>query len=134
MFRFGRDRHVDSRSLHVTFALVTTALSRCFVLIVALSVFAVTLPVRGDSPPQSPQQHRMSCCKHFPGEPGHCGGSEPMQSQDSQCCSACNVGLSLFLASASVFVFSSERGEKFFSETAASSSRFDRPPVPPPRV
>src|SRR5262250_3215138 len=114
--------------------LVITALSRCCVLIVALSIFAVTLPVRGDAPPQ-PTQHRMSCCKHMPGEPGHCGGgSEPVQSQDSQCCSACGVGLSLFLAAASVPIFSSERGERFFSETAVPSSRSDRPPVPPPRV
>jgi hypothetical protein len=113
---------------------VTTALSGGVVLIVALSVFAVTLPVRGDSPPQRPQQHRMSCCNHFPGELGHCGGTEPVQSQDSQCCSVCNVGLSLFPASVSVLVFSSERGQKFVSETAASSSRSDRPPVPPPRV
>jgi hypothetical protein len=112
---------------------VITALSRCFVLIVALSIFAVTLPVRAGAPVQPPQ-HRMSCCKHFPGEPGHCGGGEPVQSQDSQCCSACNVGLSLFLASASVLIFSHEGGEKFFSKTAASSSRSDRPPVPPPRV
>src|SRR5690242_3297142 len=114
--------------------MVTPLLSRCFVLIVALSIFALTLPVRGYSPPQLPQQHRMSCCQHFPGEPGHCGGREPVQSQNSQCCPACNVGLSLFPASASLFIFSFDRGEKFFSETAASSSRSDRPPVPPPRV
>jgi hypothetical protein len=115
-------------------AAVITALSRCLVLIVAFSVFAVTMPVRGAAPLQPPQ-HRMSCCKHFPGEPGHCGGTDqPVQSQNSQCCSACNAGLSLFLASASVFIFSPERAEKFFSEIAASSSRSDRPPVPPPRV
>ena len=118
----------------VTVRFVITGLSRCcFVLIVALSIFAVTLPVRGARLVQPPA-HPMSCCKHFPGEPGHCGGGEPVQSQDSQCCSACNGGLSLFLASASVLIFSSERGEKLFSETAVSSSRSDRPPVPPPRA
>jgi len=113
---------------------VITALSRGFVLIVALSIFAVTLPVRGDAPLQPPQQHRMSCCKHMPGEPGHCGGGEPVKSQDRQCCPACTAGLSLFLASTSVLVFSPERGEKLMDEVAVSSSRSDRPPVPPPRV
>ena len=79
----------------------------------------------------------MSCLKHFPGEPGHCGGGEPVQSLDSQCCSA---GLQRWAFIVPGFgvglerVFSSERGEKFFSENAASSSRSDRPPVPPPRV
>ena len=48
-----------------------TALSRCFVLIVALSIFAITLPVRAEVP-QS-RQHRMSCCAHMAGERGHCG-------------------------------------------------------------
>src|SRR5437588_6286382 len=108
------------------------ALSRCFALIVALSIFAVTLPVRAEVP--QPRQHRMSCCAHMAGERGHCGGSEPVKSQDRQCCAGCSVGLSLFLASASIFIFSPDRGEKLVGEIAASSSRSDRPPVPPPRV
>src|SRR5438128_10785530 len=108
-----------------------TALSRCFVLIVVSSIFAVTLPVRAEVP--QPPQHRMSCGAHMAGERGHCGGGEPVKSQDRQC-PACAVGLSLFLTSASVFIFSTEHGEKLVREIAASSSRSDRPPVPPPRV
>jgi hypothetical protein len=123
---------VDSHYYRVNFDIVITALSRCFVLIVALSIFAVTLPVRAEVP-QS-HQHRMSCCAHMAGERSHCGGGEPVKSQDRQCCPACNVGISLFLASCSVFIFSQERGEKLVSEIAASSSRSDRPPVPPPRA
>jgi hypothetical protein len=68
------------------------------------------------------------------GERGHCVGGEPVQSQDRQCCPACNVGISLFLAADSIFIFSPERGEKLVGEIAASSSRSDRPPVPPPRA
>ena len=124
---------VVSTSRSVTFALVITAVSRCFVLVVVLSIFAVTLPVFGNAPVQPPP-HRMSCCKYTAGERGHCGGSEPVQSQDSHCCAACNAGLSLFLASASIHIFSPERGEKFLSEDTASASRSDRPPVPPPRI
>jgi len=112
---------------------VITALSRCLAVIGGLSIFAVALPVRSDAF-FKPAQHPMSCCKHLPGERGHCGGGEPVQSQDSQCCSACNAVLSLFLAWASVHIFSCERGEKFISETIGSSSRSDRPPVPPPRL
>jgi hypothetical protein len=111
---------------------VITALSRCFVLIVALSIFAITLPVRAEVP-QS-RQHRMSCCAHMAGERGHCGESEPVKSQDRQCCPGCTVGLSLFLASTAAFIFSPEGGERFIDEIAASSSRPDRPPVPPPRA
>jgi hypothetical protein len=125
---------VDSDSLHVTFDLVIRALSRCFVLIVGLAILAVGLPTRAEVPQPKPPQQRMSCCKHFPGEPGHCGGSEPLKSQENQCCSACNLCLSLILASTYPFVFAPDRSEKLFSEIAASSSRSDRPPVPPPRV
>jgi len=57
-----------------------TALSRCFVLIVVSSIFAVTLPIRAEVP--QPPRQRMSCCAHMAGERGHCGGSEPMKSQD----------------------------------------------------
>lgn len=108
------------------------ALSRCFVLIVVFSIFAVTLPVRGEVAPQP--QHQMSCCAHTAPERGHCGnGGEPVKSEDRQCCPACTVGLSLFLASASALIFSPEWGEKLVGEIAPSSSRSDRPPVPPPR-
>jgi len=111
---------------------VITAFSRCFVLIVVLSIFAVTLPVRGEVAPQPP--HQMSCCAHMAAERGHCAnGGEPVKSQDRQCCPACTVGLSLFLASASALIFSPGCGEKLVGEIAPSSSRFDRPPVPPPR-
>src|SRR5438132_1692605 len=122
---------VDSHHTRVKVNSVITALSRCFVSIVALSIFAVTLPVRAEVP--QPPRHRMSCCAHTAGERGHCGG-EPVKSPDRQCCPACTVGLSLFLASASVFIFSPGRGEKLVGEIAASSSRSDRPPVPPPRA
>jgi hypothetical protein len=124
---------IDSRNWHVNFNLMITALSRCFVLIVALSIVAVGLPTRAEVP-QQPPQHRMSCCKHMPGEPGHCLGSEPLKSQDSQCCAAYNLCLSLIAASGYPFLFSLDPGEKLFGEIAASSSRSDRPPVPPPRV
>jgi len=111
---------------------VITALSRCFVLIVASSIFALSLPTRAEVP--QPPRHRMTCCAHMAGERGHCDGSEPVKSQDHACCPACNVGLSLFLASTAAFIFSPERGERLIDEIAASSSRSDRPPVPPPRV
>jgi hypothetical protein len=112
---------------------VITPLSRCFVSIVAASIFAVGLPARAEVP--KPPRHRMSCCcAHMPGEPGHCGGSEPAKSQDGQGCAACNLCFSLIAVSNYPFVFSPNRGEKLVGETVASSSRPDRPPVPPPRV
>jgi len=111
---------------------VITALSRCFVLIVASSIFAVSLPVRGEVP--QPPQHRMSCCAHMAGERGHCGGSEPMKSQDRQGCAACNLCLSLIATSSFSFVSPPDHGEKLVGEIAGSSSRSDRPPVPPPRA
>jgi hypothetical protein len=111
---------------------VITALSRCILLIVAASIFAVTLPIRAEVP--KPPRHRMSCCADTPGERGHCGGAEPVKSQDRQCCAACNLCFSLIAPSNYPFFFSPERGEKLFGEIAASSSRSDRPPVPPPRV
>jgi len=123
---------VDSRHTRVNIDIVITALSRCFALIIALSIFAVTLPVRAEVP--QPTRHRMGCYAHMAGERGHCGGSEPVKSQDRACCPACTVGLSLFLASTAAFIFSSERGERLIDGIAASSSRSDRPPVPPPRA
>jgi hypothetical protein len=111
---------------------VITALSRCFVLIVTLSIFAVTLPVRAEAP--QPPRHQMSCCAHMAGERGHCGGGEPVKSQDRQCCPGCTVGLSLFLTATAAFIFSPEGGEKLSDVIAASLSRSDRPPVPPPRA
>jgi hypothetical protein len=111
---------------------VITALSRCFVLIVAASILAVTLPTRAEVPRAAP--HRMSCCAHTPGEPGHCGGAEPVKSQERQCCAACNLCFALIAVSNYPFLFSPDGGEKLFGEIIASSSRSDRPPVPPPRV
>jgi hypothetical protein len=111
---------------------VLTALSRCILLIVAASIFAVTLPTRAEVPKAAP--YRMSCCAHMAGERGHCGDSEPVKSQDRQGCAACNLCLSLIAASTYPFVFSPEHGEKLVAENAASSSRSDRPPVPPPRA
>jgi hypothetical protein len=110
---------------------VITALSRCILLIVAASIFAVNLPARAEVP--KPPRHRMSCCAHMPGERGHCGDSEPVKTQDRQCCAACNLCFSLIAVSNYPFVFSSGGGEKLFGEIVASSPRPDRPPVPPPR-
>jgi hypothetical protein len=123
---------VDSGFYSVRFDIVITALSRCLVLIVTASIFAVTLPTRAEV--LKPPRHRMSCCAHMPGEPGHCGGSEPVKSQDRQCCAPCNLCFSLIAVSNYPFLFSPDRGEKLFGEIVASSSRSDRPPVPPPRV
>jgi len=109
-----------------------TALSRCFVLIVVSSIFAVTLPIRAQVP--QPPRQRMSCCAYMAGERGHCGGSEPMKSQDRQGCAACNLCLSLIATSSFSFVSPADHGEKLIGEIAGSSSRSDRPLVPPPRV
>jgi hypothetical protein len=125
-------RGVDSHRTHVNFGLVIIALSRWFVLILALSIVAVTLPIRAEVP--QPQRHRMSCCAHMAGERGHCGGSEPIKSADQQGCVGCNLCLSLIAASTYPFIFSPDRGESFVGEIATSSSRSDRPPVPPPRA
>src|SRR5205823_7928768 len=77
-FHFHRKRNrrrVDSHYYRVNFDIVITALSRCFVSIVALSIFAVTLPARAEVP--KPPRHRMSCCAHMAAERDHCG-SEPV--------------------------------------------------------
>src|SRR5256885_15882576 len=102
------------------------ALSRCFALIVALSIFAVTLPVRAEVP--QPRQHRLSCCAHMAGKRGHCRGSETLKSQDRQCCPGCAVGLSLFLTSTAGFFFFPEGGKKTIDDIAAPSSRAGPPP------
>src|SRR5207247_9940906 len=88
---------VDSPHTRVRFKIVITALSRCILLIVAASIFAVTLPTRAEV--AQPTRHRMSCCAHMAGDRGHCGGSEPMKSQDRQGSAACNLWLSLLAAS-----------------------------------
>ena len=93
-----------------------TALSRCFVLIVALSIFAVTLPVRAEVP--QPTRHRMSCCAHMAGERGHCGGSEPVKSQDR----AMLPGLHGW----AFVVFGLNRGFLFFIRTRRKTYRRDR--------
>ena len=107
---------VDSHHTRVNFDIVITALSRCFVLIVALSIFAVTLPVRAEVP--QPTRHRMGCCAHMAGERGHCGGSEPVKSQDR----AMLPGLYGW----AFVIFCLNRGFYFFTRTRRKTNRRNR--------
>jgi hypothetical protein len=56
---------------------------------------------------------------------------KPMQ--QAQCCAACALAVTLFLATSSAFIAPTSSAERFTDSAARASLRTDRPPVPPPR-
>jgi hypothetical protein len=56
---------------------------------------------------------------------------KPMQ--QTQCCAACALAVTLFLATSSSFIAPTAPAETLTDRAARSALRTDPPPVPPPR-
>jgi hypothetical protein len=106
--------------------------SRCFcALALCLSIILITIPMQA----QIPLPTKSDCCAlmkahHDPSSHEGCP-TDPVEQK--QCCTACAMALTLFLATNSLFVFPPALGQRFGDCAARSSLRPDRPPVPPPR-
>jgi hypothetical protein len=112
---------------------VSRFLPRCiFAAILCVAVIGLRFPMPATA---APTHHEMSCCAHQAAAPAkkH-SGDEPAKTQEDHCCAACAVGLSLFIAPPGALLFRPANGERLIAASAAESSRFDRPPVPPPRA
>ena len=62
-----------------------------------------------------------------------CDHDLPKQSNDDRCCAACAVCVAL-LSEVSPFVYAASGERAFAGFLVDEHSRFERPPVPPPRV
>jgi hypothetical protein len=111
---------------------VRRRISRSFgALLLCASIVAITLPLRAQIPPPS----KPDCCammKAHHDAPSDDGcPMKPMQ--QTQCCAACALAVTLFLATSSSFIAPTSSAERFTDSAARASLRSDRPPVPPPR-
>ncbi len=105
-----------------------------FVLLLSISLIALTLPMRVSA---APQPVKMSCCAHAGDHAAdnHCNHEAPQKSDEAQqCCAACAIGLTLFVTAREALIFSADRGDKLIGESAGKTSRLEQPPVPPPRA
>jgi hypothetical protein len=111
---------------------VTRRISRSFgALLLCASIVAITLPLRAQIPPPS----KPDCCAmmkaHHDARSDDGCPMKPMQ--QTQCCAACALAVTLFFATSSAFIAPTSSAERFIDSAARASLRTDRPPVPPPR-
>jgi hypothetical protein len=104
-----------------------------FAVTLSAALLAVVMPTR--TPAAMP--HKVDCCANMnpAADQNDCGaGQAPSKSaQDRQCCSACAIGLSLFLATSQPFLFPPSAGDTLTSNSVREFKRTDRPLIPPPR-
>jgi hypothetical protein len=104
-----------------------------FAVLLSLSIVAVASPLHSQLLPKAGS---TCCCKHMldPSGAHHKGCGEPAKPQDRQCCVNCPIGLTLLPTSLATLAFQKRDAENLAIDDAFVASRFDRPPVPPPRV
>jgi len=111
---------------------IRTASRLLFAVTLSAVLLAVVMPTRTPAMP-----HKMDCCvnMNMAANQDGCGaGHAPSKSaQDRQCCSACAIGLSLFLAASQPFLFPPSAGDTLTSNSVREFKRTDRPLIPPPR-
>jgi hypothetical protein len=100
--------------------------------VISASISTIVLPVQA----KIVQKPKTGCCEHMtaPNNDGDCGGNPAKPSPDRQCCAACALGLTLFLATSTPLIYSSAQGQTIYSDLISKSERSDQPPVPPPRA
>jgi hypothetical protein len=105
----------------------------CFLaVLICASVASLTWPARAEILPPAPTH----CCGHVSVIPSHASPDRgcPMSPlQQKQCCAACALALTLFLAANSSFIPSATSEGNVGDGAIRVSGRADRPPVPPPR-
>src|SRR5438270_5271127 len=100
--------------------------------VISASISTIVLPLQA----KIVLKPKTGCCEHMtaPNNDGDCGGNPAKPSPDRQCCAACALGLTLFLATATPLINSQSEGRLISSNFLSTSERSDRPPVPPPRA
>src|SRR5437868_6935616 len=100
--------------------------------VISASISTIVLPVQA----KMVEMPKTGCCEHMtaPNNDGDCGGFPAKPSPDRQCCAACALGLTLFLATSTPLIYSPSEGQTISSGFLAASDRSDQPPVPPPRT
>jgi hypothetical protein len=113
-------------------ALMRTALKLMLFAVISAALSTIVLPIQG----KMMQKPKTGCCEHMaaPNNDGDCGSGPAKPSPDRQCCAACALGLTLFLASSAPLIYSPTEGQTISSNFLSASDRSDRPPVPPPRT
>src|SRR6267378_7334771 len=109
-----------------------TALKLLLVALISASVSTIVLPIQA----KMIRSAKAGCCQHMtaPNNDGDCGNHPGKPSPDRQCCAACALGLTLFLATATPLINSQSEGRLISSNFLSTTERSDRPPVPPPRA
>ena len=113
-------------------ASMPTALKLLLFGLISASISTIVLPLQA----KMMRPAKAGCCEHMtaPTSDGDCGGHPAKPSPDRQCCAACALGLTLFLATATPLINSQSEGRLISSNFLSTSERSDRPPVPPPRA
>ncbi|HVF71604.1 MAG TPA: hypothetical protein VM940_08345 [Chthoniobacterales bacterium] len=86
-------------------------------------------------PPQVPLRpvEKVDCCARMHAD-NACDRQAPKSQHEQECCVACAFGLAVVLNSAQPFIYPPVGDETFADFISSKLSRFDRPPVPPPRA
>jgi hypothetical protein len=100
--------------------------------VISASISTIVLPVQA----KMMQKPKTGCCEHITAanNDGDCGGHPAKPMPDRQCCAACGLGLTLFLATSTLLIYSPAEGQTIYSNLVSKSERSDQPPVPPPRA
>src|SRR5437016_9931249 len=109
-----------------------TALKLLLFGVISASVSIIALPIQA----KMVQKPKIGCCERLtaPNHDGDCGSDPAKPSPDQQCCTACALGLTLFLATSTPLIYSPTERQTISSGFLSTSERSDRPPVPPPRT
>jgi hypothetical protein len=101
-------------------------------LLVCISVTAIAVPLRAKIPAAS----KADCCAMMKTHQGPAEGDAcPMKPmQQAQCCAACGLTLTLFLAVNQSILAPTSPSKTLTDRAATASLRPHRPPVPPPRL
>jgi len=104
-----------------------------FVVTLSAALLAVVMPTST----LAATPHKGDCCANMnvaANQDGCGAGHAPSKSvQDRQCCSACAIGLSLFLAASQPFLVPPSASQALTSNSVLEFKRTDRPLIPPPR-
>jgi hypothetical protein len=113
---------------------VTSRLIRGVWLLSAISIVALSAPLRGDV--AQLRLKKSDCCAHLPAHRGHCGSepTKPASAPDRPCCSSYVLALPIINVPPARYIFDGNDGEEFVTLIVNQKARFLRPPVPPPRV
>src|SRR6266404_7304415 len=92
--------------------------------VISASISTIVLPLEA----KIVQMPKTACCEHMtlPNSDGDCGGHPAKPMPDRQCCAACGLGLTLFLATSTPLIYSPAEGQRIYSDLVSKSQRSDQ--------